>query len=39
VLDADDGYSETSTVRIADGEGDQIEGLTQLHRALHGGRR
>lgn len=30
VLDADDGYSETNTVRIADGEGDTIEGLTSF---------
>jgi len=30
VLDADDGYSVTNTVRIADGEGDTIEGLTSF---------
>ncbi len=30
VLDADDGYSETNAVRIADGSGDTIEGLTSF---------
>lgn len=30
VLDADDGYSETNAIRIADGEGDTIQGLTSF---------